>query len=105
MANLTPEGLADIKAKAEAATPGPYSIDPDPQWAGRIVRNPDGRIVFDCSIWEHGDNSQEDAAYIAALSPDVALALVAEVERLSALWVSLEEALALLDGKGADDAD
>ena len=107
---MTPEKLAEIKALAEKATPGPWAIescgekgdganiigvafDPDDvncerQMSGWLpIYRPcsDEEIEWyrdeEIAICEHRNrNSGYNAAYIAALSPDVVLALVAEIE-------------------------
>ena len=76
---MTDLDLAGIKARAEAATP---------EWPSPwIVRGDDG----DVSVWSSDLDGcgpiasylePDAAAHIAGLSPDVALALVAEIKRL-----------------------
>ena len=93
MTALTPEVLDELAAKAEAATPGPWR-------SGWDTPHPDGddmdspviyADVLDegCAVvhgmWHDGPLTactQPDAAHIAAASPDVVLALVAEVQQL-----------------------
>lgn len=81
--NITSELLADLKAKAEKATPGPWCV-----W---LVKD---SSVFGatCFVRSHADPDEEWVArnvetrangeYIAAANPDVALALIRELERL-----------------------
>ena len=85
---MTPSTLAALKALAEGATPGPYrwqttgfasqAGEPAPSLLGDR-----GHGVLSCDGPANGP-SEADARYIAAASPDVVLALVAEVERLRA---------------------
>ena len=72
--------LEAIKARAEAATPGPWWhewVDGDDWWA--VYGQPTGDMVCPevCTMW-----SSDDAAYIATAREDVP-ALVAEIERLT----------------------
>ena len=75
---LSPERLAEIAARAEAAAPGPWFLHDD--WPGR---------VFSESQFNHhvarvtGSNPEANERFIAHAREDVP-ALVAEVERLSA---------------------
>jgi hypothetical protein len=65
---ITPALLSDLRQKAEAATPGPW------KW-----KNENGSFSVEGPIRK---NRYYDSNYIAAASPAVVLALVAEVERL-----------------------
>ena len=72
--------LEAIKARAKAATPGPWWhewVDGDDWWA--VYGQPTGDMVCPevCTMW-----SSDEAAYIAAVNPAVVLGLVAEIERL-----------------------
>jgi uncharacterized small protein (DUF1192 family) len=85
---LSEEKLAELKRLALAAPPGKRR-------AGNVesyhvfVHHPEGlagpimgeRVL--CRLNEHFEHG-DDAAFIAACSPDVVLALVAEIERLNA---------------------
>lgn len=78
---LTDQQLHDIEARANAATPGPWAADSSIPYGHRVGSSDDADWV----AWtgEHGeDGSQADAAYIAAMHPEAAKALVAEVHRL-----------------------
>ena len=73
--------LEAIKARAEAATPGPWWhewVDGDDWWA--VYGQPTGDMVCPevCTTW-----SSDEAAYIAAANPAVVLGLAAEIERLT----------------------
>lgn len=104
MTNLPQEELARLKALAERATPLPwlsapgcfvYATDHEP-WLDEetgLIRFYDGKPIrvnrFSLSI-SPGQGStqaelQANADYIAALNPQVALRLIAEVERLRAV--------------------
>lgn len=74
-ATLSPELLADLKAKAEAATPGEWSLD-----GHQCISDPDGRIIVDYSCCSRGE-WEADAAYFLAVQPATILALLAEIER------------------------
>ena len=81
---ITPERLAELDALAEKATPGPWhagrvfanSVD-----AGnaKVGRDTSSKII--CTPAQVGgfDSPIDNAAYIAAASPDVVRALVAEL--------------------------
>lgn len=79
---ITDEKLADLERRAKAATqPGPWTVRTD---RGRHHADDGGSTVLDADgMWvaEVG-RAAPDAAHIAACSPDVVLALVAEVRRL-----------------------
>ena len=76
---MTEERLAAIKARAEAATPGPWRVGYDGD-----VLSAKGRCVVS-SIHDDEDRMprEHDAAFIAAAREDVT-ALLTEVERLRA---------------------
>jgi hypothetical protein len=79
---MTPEELAAIKARAAAATPGPWRFtdyEGEPYIAGPGV--PTDNYVCDFGWHYNGDVPPENPAFIAAARADVP-ALVAEVERL-----------------------
>ncbi|QTD97014.1 hypothetical protein [Streptomyces cyanogenus] len=72
-----------LDALADAATPGPWTVDSSIPYGHRVGSSDNADWV----AWtgEHGETGSEaDAAYIAAMSPEVAKALVAEVRRLRA---------------------
>ncbi len=75
---ITPELLADLKAKAQAATPGPW--EQHEHYPHVIV---DGVLDPICEVnrspYAYTD-SRTDAAYISAASPDVVLALIEKIE-------------------------
>ena len=84
---VTPEELAEIRARAEAATPGPWTVDEGPALADPLLegegdwyRQIEG---WTNTGWEWLCLSPEDAAFIAHAREDIP-ALVAEVERLQA---------------------
>ena len=73
--------LEAIKARAEAATPGPWWhewVDGDDWWA--VYGQPTGDMVCPevCTM-----GSPDEAAYIAAVNPAVVLGLLDEIERLT----------------------
>jgi hypothetical protein len=73
--DLSDERLTELEALAEKATPGPWRVE-----QGMGVRRDCDRLVMvaDCDDCDFA-REYENAAYIAALSPDVALALIAEL--------------------------
>lgn len=79
---ITPALLNDWRQKAEAATQGPWNRQSLASLL-RYAQKHDGPWnddeYIDCSL---PLPKEEDAGYIAAASPAVMLALVAEVERL-----------------------
>lgn len=86
---MTAEEITHLRTLAQAATPGPWAIE-------RSTARHDSRVLVKASAPSQalarigGDSlraieSDALAAYIAAVSPDVVLALLAEVERLRGL--------------------
>lgn len=89
---MTHDELQAIKARAEAATPGPwttesYGNDGRDDVEIQHVRGSNGRTVVttDCNVY----TTDEDATFIAHARTDVP-ALVAEVERLQKVHADLE---------------
>lgn len=86
MSDVTPERLAELRALAEAATPGPWEIDSHTHYD---VAPPavDWQIV-DLERWRGYTNNvgfgedEATARYVAGVSPDVVTALLDEIERL-----------------------
>ena len=126
--NLTDQQLNDIETRANAATPGPWGaytfggdslieIAADLEETGcgyrarrEICRLEDEPMDNDPTHreWtaeEDWAQVQADAAYIAALSPEVARALVAEVRRLRAEVDALADDSALLAALQAAGVD
>ncbi len=74
---------ADLRAKAKAATPGPWDVGFAIEGTGYgylcVTNEQDVDIVRGCGCCgsPYGDN-HNDATYIAAASPDVVLNLLAE---------------------------
>jgi len=92
-----------LRAKAEAATPGPWMLDDDTH-----VLGPDGTSILAETDGdaERGETyTPEDAAHIAACSPDVILSLLRELELLRKLehaasnrdWLEVADQLNELD--------
>ena len=84
---MTPEQIAAIKARAEAATKGPWTSPwdlPDDATEDQIyIAGPRGEMVVG-TMWYDGQHfacAEQDAAFICHARSDVP-ALVAEVERL-----------------------
>lgn len=80
--------LAALETAARAATPGPWKVGYGPYgWDDGIVQA-DVEVTFGRGVIVtnsgHGSTSlsEQDAAYIAAVSPDVALSLIAYVRHL-----------------------
>ena len=77
---LTPAQLDEIEAAAKAATPGPWVAE----YGGgeEVVLPSDALSTLEAVCVTKLLHRQADAKHIAGLSPDVALALVAEVREL-----------------------
>jgi len=80
---MTHSELNQLRDLAKAATPGPWRVEAQghaPHEVARVnnleVAPPDSVELAHCA---------DDAAYIAAVSPDVVIALLAEVDRLRLL--------------------
>lgn len=80
--------LAELRRLAEAATPGPWAIEPDCY---------DGNEEMWCA-WHRlgpfvlaGANPRADSLYVAAAHPQAVLALLAENERLRAALLRLRD--------------
>jgi len=100
MSDLNLDALAE---KANAATPGPWLVAPEvcgPEGMG--VYNEDGGPI--CEVgdpYPRGKNHPtENMRYIAAFSPDVALALIARIRQLEGDLTKLGQ---LLDAAPAGD--
>jgi len=88
----------ELRALAEAATPGPWDSEYVWQAVRHIVRNCDfvqGADEFsdgDGFGWNYGPRGEGDPAYIAAVSPDVVVGLLDEIAELrAALSVAVDE--------------
>lgn len=86
--DLTPERLAELRALAAAATPGPWEAEGETRYdyfpPATSWRIPD---LERWSVYTNDVGFGEDEAtarYVAAVDPDVVTALVDEVERLRA---------------------
>lgn len=96
---MTPEELAAIRARAEAATPGPWKVDEGPALADPLLegegdwyRHIEG---WTNTGWEWLCLSPEDAAFIAHAREDIPK-LLDEVEALRARAERAEEQVRLL---------
>ena len=85
---MTPAELDQLRALAQSATPGPWRVEARGHASQEVARvnnlevaPPDSVELAHCAT---------DAAYIAAVSPDVVLALLSEVERLRAQLAAAE---------------
>lgn len=96
---ITDERIAEIKARAEAATAGPWRVENDGdvmdvdfgpivEWPWRILA-PDETTLLEFT--SDPRVSDEDAAFIAAARRDIPL-LLAEIERLKAMLATAEDA-------------
>lgn len=87
---MTPEELAEIETRAEAATEGPWkTFCPygNSSRTQRVVTGPRGLVVFD-----DGNSTDTDARFIAHARTDIP-ALIAEVRRQADLLDIAETAL------------
>lgn len=74
--------LADLRAKALAATPGPWRVDLETVFDPIGVAS-DARYIATLDAFDQGpDERMPDAAFIAAASPSTVLALLDEIERM-----------------------
>lgn len=75
-----------LRSLAERATQGPWTVQPHEHWksGAQVYAVRAFAFIAECGIGE------SDAAYIAAASPDVVLALLDEVERLRSLATNFE---------------
>ena len=80
MSDLTPARLADLRAVAKAATPGPWTIRNSYGFFGIVPA--DGPAVT--GMPAKGKDRKHNAAHIAAFDPPTVLALLEEIERLRA---------------------
>ena len=85
---MTASELKQLRDLAQAATPGPWRVEARGHASQEVARvnnlevaPPDSVELAHCAT---------DAAYIAAVSPDVVLALLSEVERLRAQLAAAE---------------
>lgn len=82
---ITPELLADLKAKAEKATPGPWTILDECHY---LCTEPTDECPPMPVAWvSHGpgippEQSENNEDYLMAVSPDLVLALISEIEDL-----------------------
>ncbi|MFD6782300.1 hypothetical protein [Streptomyces diastaticus] len=97
---LSPEYLAEIAARAEAATAGPWCTDGAEIYQGDEY-SWDAFWVGETCRADEADGGLLDAAFIAHARTDVP-ALLAEVERLRAALSSAADAIAEQDDEIAD---
>ena len=83
MTAITDALLDDLAAKSEAATDGPWTPNTEAMEIDQALGQADGNYRIRRAGFIQADEL-EDLAYIAAASPDVVLALVAEVRALRA---------------------
>lgn len=117
---VTPELLADLTSKANAATPGPWEsawdhpaqkpVECEDEWTIRRVGTDDLKGTV-CGVMyydgHHAGCTKPNAAYIAALHPAVALALVARIRELEAAALVARRAMDRVvsrAGYGDDDS-
>lgn len=85
---MSPERLAEIKDRADQATSAPWKRE------GLYVITETGEQIADCEWLASSDEEwaqfEKDADFIAAARQDVP-ALLAEIERLKALWAAVAE--------------
>ena len=99
---LTPEVLADLRAKAEKATPGPWPENYVWGAVRHIDRNVDRSLFCDDAdgamfSWDR----DTDGYYIAAANPATVLALLDEIERLRTELTAALLELAMVREKGS----
>jgi len=85
---VTDAELDAIEASAKAATPGPWTVFDGDVCLGDLEKSKGGDELI-------GTENPEDARYIAAMHPQTAFRLVAEVRRLRAALVAIRDDLHL----------
>ena len=80
---MTPAELDQLRALAQSATPGPWRVEAYGHSAQQVAK------VNNLEVAPSNDvelaHCADDAAYIAAVSPDAVLGLIDEVKRLTLL--------------------
>lgn len=82
---LAPERLAELRRIAEAATPGPWTLDALGMGVVGSVETPDGIVVAQVQRMSgdtDGTQREGNARYIATFDPQTVLSLLDEIERL-----------------------
>lgn len=104
-ADLTPAQLAEIRQRAEKATPGPwgavYSEDGEGEADLFAYSGGGGHVVAEFP--DYDNNAVQDAEFCAHARQDVP-DLLAHIAHQDATIAALREALDILDFDGADDA-
>jgi len=80
---MTHSELDQLRDLAKAATPGPWRVEAQGHAWQEVARVNNLEVAPPASV--ELAHCADDAAYIAAVSPDVVLGLIAEVERLRLL--------------------
>src|SRR5690606_12268785 len=97
MADLTPDRLQELRRIAEAATPGPWAVNP---FKATVDEMP-SMLPICGLLWPTEERTEEqtfaNANYIAEFNPTTALAILGEIERLR------RERDAALDVLGRED--
>ena len=76
---MNAEQLNEIKARAEAATPGPWRVQiHEPSLSRMVVSD---NCTLDIDFGYVGNRTEEDAEFVANARVDIP-ALIAEIERL-----------------------
>ena len=77
---MSEDEIKRLRALAEVATPGPWRLEGD---GDLILMGGNGELLMDgVSYYPTALSRPEDWHYVAAVSPDVVLALLDEIERL-----------------------
>ena len=86
---ITAELLADIKAKAEKAHQGPWSVETGLVGEICIMKKVEGdHSIRQFQLAEMKYlGTREDAEYMAAANPDVVLSLIVEIEKHRSKWI------------------
>lgn len=89
MSGLSPEALAELRAKAKAARPGPWTWTEDGtrQLVSQTAVDSEGEpeiVINDPNVF-HWETGEEDKAFIAAVNPAVVVALLDKIEALEKL--------------------
>ncbi|MHA7900805.1 MAG: ead/Ea22-like family protein [Henriciella sp.] len=83
----------ELRALAEAATPGPWRVDPSENCDVQVESGASEVACTHAAVLSHKRSPelcQQDAAYIAAASPDTVIGLLDEIERAKGGWLPIQ---------------
>ena len=83
--------LEELKAKAEAATPGPWAVHPNRPYSVDSIEGDGELAVYVCTTGGWADCDVPNAAFIAAANPQTVLALVKVAEAAEAVRLAASD--------------